>query len=116
MTSEEMQDPEGTLKARRNNLVWPTGSDTGGIPNFLEGMRGEKLDPNITKLSDWQQQQGILGGFGTRKQPPADLTRALQAGVGSLNQSPYQQALQGRPPVGSLQGQTQQKIKEGYQV
>ena len=115
MTAEEMQDPEGTLKERRNNLVWPTGSDTGGIPGALEGLRGGKLDPNITKLSDWQQQQGILGGFGTRKQPPSDLTGALQAGVGSLNQSPYQQAAL-QAGVGALQGPTQQKIKKGYQV
>jgi len=100
MTAEEMQDPTGTLKTRMNNLVWPTGSDTGtssGLPTGLEGLRGGKLDPNmnITQLSDWQQQQGTLGGFGTRKQPPADLTGALQAGVGAL------------------QGPTQRKIQQG---
>ena len=98
MTGEEMKDPTGTLKTRMANLYQPSGNDVGGLPPGLEGLRGGKLNPNmnITQLPDWQQQQGTLGGFGSRKQPPADLTRALQAGVGSL------------------QGPTQQKIKEGY--
>jgi hypothetical protein len=107
MTAEEMQDPEGTLKARRNNLVWPTGSDTGtssGLPPGLEGFRGGKLNPKMTNLSNLQQ-QGIppIGLGGGRERPgwtgqPRPLQQALQAGVGSL------------------QGPTQQKIKQGYQV
>ena len=107
MTAEEMQDPEGTLKARRNNLVWPTGSDTGtssGLHPGLEGFRGGRLNPKMTNLSNLQQ-QGIppIGLGGGRERPgwtgqPRPLQQALQAGIGSL------------------QGPTQQKIKQGYQV
>jgi hypothetical protein len=103
MTAEEMQDPEGTLKARRNNLVWPTGSDTGtssGLPPGLEGFRGGKLNPKMTNLSNLQQ-QGIppIGLGGGRERPgwtgqPRPLQQALQAGIGSL-QGPTQQKIQG---------------------
>ena len=98
MTGEEMKDPTGTLKTRMANLYQPSGNDVGGLPPGLEGLRGGKLDQDLNNLSGWQQQQGTLGGFGARKQPPADLTRALQAGVGAL------------------QGTTQQKIQQGYTV
>ena len=108
MTAEEMQDPEGTLKARRNNLVWPTGSDTGtssGLPPGLEGFRGGKLNPKMTNLSNLQQ-QGI---------PPFSIGNPrgndLRTPIGGLTQPQQQQALQAG--IGSLQGPTQQKI-QGY--
>jgi hypothetical protein len=101
MTAEEMQDPTGTLEARRENLYQPSG-DVGGFPGFeeLNRLRGGELDPNITNWSNFQQQGGTFAGT-----PPG-----VSNSSGQLQQL---QALQAGIGAPALQGPTQQKIQQG---
>jgi len=121
MTAEEMQDPTGTLAARRLKLYQPSGDvDVGGISGFeeLERLRGGKLNQDITNWSNFQQQ----GGIGPTTRQPVD-PNALAVQYSQRFQRPNQQlqALYNDPSLmaagiagqPSLRGPTQQKIQQG---
>jgi hypothetical protein len=114
MTAEEMQDPTGTLKTRRENLYRPSGDV--GVP-----LSEYQLDP-VRDAEQIASQQGTtrFGPFDPtalqqiqyqgRPNTQPQQQQALQAGVGALQGWRPEYSLQTQS---SLSGPTQQKIQQG---